>query len=53
MVRWHFENCKLAPNPSEQSIQDRAKLKERFKLMNKKHPKNQVADPENQDQNDG
>jgi hypothetical protein len=39
MKRWHFENCKKAPNPSPQSLQDREKLKKRFLTLNKNHPK--------------
>lgn len=40
MQRWHFENCTKAPNPSQQSLESRQKLRERFINLNKNHPKN-------------
>jgi hypothetical protein len=37
MHRWHFENCKLAPNPSIKSQLERQKLSENMTRRNKKH----------------
>lgn len=40
MSRWHFENCKLAPNQSEKTIQQREELRQKclvtFGPQNKK-----------------
>lgn len=30
MHRWHFENCKKAPNPSQKSIEEREELRQRM-----------------------
>lgn len=34
MRRWHFENCKKAPNPSLKSIEQREKLRQRMIDLN-------------------
>jgi endogenous inhibitor of DNA gyrase (YacG/DUF329 family) len=36
MTRWHFENCKLSPNQSEKSIQQREELRQRMLRLNRK-----------------
>ena len=34
MRRWHFENCKKAPNPSQKSIQQRKELRQKMIDLN-------------------
>lgn len=36
MSRWHFENCKLAPNQSEKTIPQREELRQRMRGFNTK-----------------
>jgi hypothetical protein len=45
MQRWHFENCPQAPNLSKEAFQSRQALRDRFRNLNKNHPKNQNKEP--------
>ena len=39
MKRWHFANCKKAPNTSEKALQQREELAQRMRELNKKRTK--------------
>ena len=45
MRRWHFENCKQAPNPSEKGIEQRKELSERFQNLNERNGR-KLVEPE-------